>query len=376
MTRFLQYLILILVLYSCKQHNPQEEKLNKGYSIVDLYKKPISKWPKPIIDEGVEWQEMKPIEINYNYFEDIKKPEVTLGKLLFFDPKLSSSNQISCSSCHHPEMGWATHTEKSTGHNHLQSSRNAPTILNVASKKIFFWDGRVASLENQALGPITAHNEMNMNIDELPGKLQKVKRYEELFKKVYKKENITIEQVLSAIAAFERTIKSQPSKVDRFMKGSYKALTDSEIKGLHLFRTKARCMNCHHGQFFTDQKFHNIGLTYYKREQEDLGRYNVTKNSEDVGKFLTPSLRDLLNTRPWMHNGFFDNLTGVVNMYNSGMQMLNPSFEEKKKDSLFPVVDPLMKPLNLTDEEINDLVAFLKALNGTKYKMEIPEVPR
>nr|BFF39656.1 hypothetical protein BACY1_14610 [Tenacibaculum mesophilum] len=86
MTRFLQYLILILVLYSCKQHNPQEEKLNKGYSIVDLYKKPISKWPKPIIDEGVEWQEMKPIEINYNYFEDIKKPEVTLGKLLFLIP--------------------------------------------------------------------------------------------------------------------------------------------------------------------------------------------------------------------------------------------------------------------------------------------------
>ncbi len=366
-----KYLFLFIFIVACKK-----VKKDTTYSIIDSYKKPISEWPKPTIDKGVEWEEMKPISTDMNYVENQEKPEVILGKTLFFDPKLSSSNQISCASCHHPEMGWTTHTEKALGHDQLLGSRNTPSIINSAFKKLFFWDGRASSLEEQAIGPIQAHNEMNMHIEELPQKLKKYSKYRELFQRAFPDEKISVKNTLKAIASFERTVKSQASRVDKFMKGDYKKLTDQEIRGLHIYRTKARCMNCHYGQYLTDQKFHNIGLTYYKRKYEDLGRYNITKNPDDVGLFLTPSLRDLLNTRPWMHNGFFDNLIGVVNMYNSGMQVVNPTPEEKAKDSLYPVVDKLMKPLNLTNQEIDDLVAFLKALNGTRFKMSIPEIPR
>lgn len=373
-----KYVLLFIVIFACKKENTvkNKSKLNEGYSIINSYKKPVIDWPKPTVDKGVEWEEMKPITTDMNFVENQSKPEVVLGKTLFFDPKLSSSNQISCSSCHHPEMGWTTHTEKALGHDHLMGSRNTPTILNVAFKKQFFWDGRASSLEEQAVSPIQAHNEMNMNAKELPKKLQKYPKYRALFQKAFPNKKITTTNILRALAAFERTIKSQASRVDYFMKGKYDALNEQEIKGLHLFRTKARCMNCHNGQYLTDQKFHNIGLSYYKREYEDLGRYNITKNPDDVGRFLTPSLRDLFNTRPWMHNGFFDNITGVINMYNSGMHVVDPTPEEKAKDSLYSMVDKLMKPLHLTNKEIEDLVAFLKALNGTKYKMPIPEIPR
>src|SRR5699024_5904999 len=134
----------------------------------------------------------------------------------------------------------------------------------------------------------------------------------------------------------------------------YEAMNNQEIKGMHLFRTKARCMNCHSGQFLTDEDFHNIGLTYYKRKHEDLGRYEVTKNPDDVGKFRTPSLRYVMNTAPYMHNGLFPNIIGVLNLYNSGMHMIHPTDEQKTEDPLYPVTDPLLKKLNLSKEEIQD----------------------
>ena len=378
MIRFTFFCLLVLQLISCKHHDKEavnDDDLNDGYTVVELYKKKIEEWPKPMIDDGVDWKEMKPLEFNKTLFEDMKRSDVILGKTLFFDPRLSSSNQISCSSCHHPEMGWTTHTEKSTGHNHALSKRNSPSLFNVFTKKQLFWDGRSLSLEEQALNPIAAHDEMNMDLKKLPNKISKIKGYRELFEKAYGNNKVDLNKIVKALSAFQRTIKSQSSRVDGFMRGRHEMLTDNEIKGLHLFRTKARCMNCHHGEYLTDQKFHNIGLTYYRRELEDLGRYNVTKDPNDVGRFLTPSLRDLLNTRPWMHNGLFDDLEGVVNIYNSGMQMMNPKKEDKIKDPLYPVTDSLMKPLKLSNQEIKDLVAFLKALNGTRYKMPIPKIP-
>lgn len=375
MIRFTFFCLLVLQFSSCKLSNINNEDLNEGYSVVELYKKPIEEWPSPNVDKGVEWEEMKPLKFNNTLFEDMEKPEVILGKALFFDPRLSSSNQISCSSCHHPEMGWTTHTEKSTGHNHALSKRNAPSLFNVFTKEQLFWDGRSLSLEDQALKPIAAHDEMNMDLKKLSKKIHNIQGYRKLFKDAFETDEVDIGKIAKALSAFQRTIKSQSSRVDRFMKGRYEMLEDNEINGLHLFRTKARCMNCHHGEYLTDKKFHNIGLTYYKRELEDLGRYNVTKDPNDVGRFLTPSLRDLLNTRPWMHNGLFDDLEGIVNIYNSGMQMLNPKKEDKIKDPLYPVTDSLMKPLALSNQEIKDLVAFLKALNGTRYKMAIPKIP-
>lgn len=349
---------------------------NPAYdSIVPLYKKPISQWPAPTIDAGVNWQEFESIKRDSNYFKTQDLPDVILGKMLFFDPKLSKSNQISCSTCHDPEMGWTDRRRVGLGHDHLQGARNTMSLFNIADRTSFFWDGRAESLEKQLREPIAAHNEMAMNLDSVVVKLNKIEGYKPLFKDAYGSEKITFDGIAKALASFQITIKNQPSRFDKFIDGAHDALTEQEIYGMHIFRTKARCMNCHSGKNLTDESFHNIGLTYYKRKYEDLGRYEITKLPEDVGKFKTPGLRDLLITRPWMHNGLFDNLEGVVNMYNSGMHMIDPTEEQKKADGLYPVTDELLKPLNLTPEEKKALVAFLESLSGTTYKMRRPEFP-
>lgn len=347
-------------------------------SLRSLYQRPLAQWPKPFIDAGVKWQEFKSLpETDTSYFSVMKRPEIVLGKMLFFDPMLSGSNQISCSSCHNPQTSWADKLSVSVGHDHQVGSRNTPSLLNVRARKTFFWDGRATTLEEQVKSPIEAHNEMAMNSNELPAKFSKIKAYRELFRNAYGTDEITFDHISKALASFQRTLQSRRSRFDKFIDGDHNSLSDQEIEGLHLFRTKARCMNCHNGQFLTDEDFHNIGLTYYKRKYEDLGRYTVTKNPGDVGKFRTPSLRDVLNTNPWMHNGLFDNITGVINMYNSGMQMNSPTPEEKKADPMHPVTDPLLKKLNLSKTEIQSIVAFLGSVTATQYKMQRPEkLPR
>ncbi|WP_353146544.1 cytochrome c peroxidase [Chryseobacterium sp.] len=357
------------------QNTLQQNSVDYG-EIAAQYKKPVQYWPAPVIDPGVNWKEFEAIEWDSNYYETQELPEVMLGKKLFFDPKLSSSSQVSCSSCHNPELGWADRQEVALGNDHLQGKRNTQSLFNIAERKSYFWDGRAKTLEEQLVGPISAHNEMNMKPEKLAGKLSKFKEYRQLFKEVYHTDKISFDKIARALAVFQKTIRSQPSRLDKFIKGDHKALTDQEIYGMHLFRTKARCMNCHNGKYLTDESFHNIGLTYYKREYEDLGLYNITKSSDDVGKFKTPSLRDLEYTAPWMHNGLMDDLHGVVSLYNSGMQMINPNPEEKKADPNFPVTDPLMKPLHLNEHEIDALVAFLKSISGSYYKMPRPEIPR
>jgi len=350
------------------------EKWGPVDSLRMLYSQPTDLWPRPTIDPGVNWQEFKPLpDFDTSYFATMEKPDIVLGKMLFFDPRLSGSNQISCSSCHNPQNSWSDKLSTSIGHDHQVGKRNTLSLLNVRARKTFFWDGRATTLEEQVKSPIAAHDEMAMDPDKLPKKIGKIKGYKTLLKQAYGTEKFTFDHIARALAAFQRTISSRQSRFDRFLKGEYKMLNGQEIKGLHLFRTKARCMNCHNGQYFTDEDFHNIGLTYYKRKYEDLGRYNVTGNPDDVGKFRTPSLRDVLNTDPWMHNGLFDNITGVLNIYNSGMQMNTAKPEVKAADPMAPVTDPLMKPLKLTKDEIQDVIAFLKAITATEYKMRRPE---
>ncbi len=343
-----------------------------------LYSKPITEWPKPTIDSGVVWSEFKSLpKIDSSYLRKMDHPLIKLGKTLFFDPILSSSNQISCSSCHNPQTSWADHLTVPTGHDHLQGTRNSISLLNVYARKSMFWDGRAGSLEEQALFPIEAHHEMDMDITKVIPKLKAVPGYRKMFEEAFGDEDFSIPEVMKAIASFERTLQSRRSRFDEFLDGKHNAMTDQEIQGMHLFRTKARCMNCHNGQFLTDESFHNLGLTYYKRKYEDLGRYEVTKNPADVGKFRTPSLRDVMNTNPWMHNGLFDNMIGVLNMYNSGMVMNNPKTAAQLADPMFPHTDPLLKPLDLTREEIQAVAAFLQAATGSKYKMPRPEtLPR
>ncbi|WP_085472190.1 cytochrome-c peroxidase [Sphingobacterium psychroaquaticum] len=347
-------------------------------SVRQLYSKPITEWPRPVIDSGVHWTEFKSLpKVDTSYFTLMEQPDVKLGKFLFFDPILSGSNQISCSSCHNPQTSWADKLTVPVGNDHLEGTRNTPSLLNVYARKSFFWDGRAGSLEEQALGPIEAHHEMNMDLTKLIPKLKAIPAYNELFAAAFGEVEYSMPEVMRALAAFQRTLTSRRSRFDEFVDGNYKILRDDEIRGLHLFRTKARCMNCHHGEFFTDEAFHNIGLTYYKRKYQDLGRYEVTKKADDVGKFRTPSLRDVMNTDPWMHNGLFWDMTGLLNMYNSGMQMNSPKPGEKESDPLYPVTDPLMRKLNLSKDEIQDLKAFLEAITATKYRMHRPEkLPR
>lgn len=370
------FLIVCLLQISFRSGSTRED--TPADSLRALYERPVSQWPRPVIDSGIQWQEFKSLPgTDTSYFSVMKRPDVVLGKMLFFDPMLSGSNQISCSSCHNPQTSWADKLSVSVGHDHQVGSRNTPSLLNVKERKTFFWDGRATTLEEQVKSPIEAHNEMSMHTKDLPAKFRKIKAYRKLFKDAYGTDRITFDQISHALASFQRTITSRRSRFDEFIDGKYKALTDQEIEGLHLFRTKARCMNCHNGQYLTDEEFHNIGLTYYKRKYEDLGRYNVTGNPDDVGKFRTPSLRDVLNTNPWMHNGLFDNITGVLNIYNSGMQINSPTPAQKKADPMHPVTDPILRKLNLSKEEIQDIVAFLGSVTATQYKMQRPEkLPR
>lgn len=365
-------ILLAVILLSMKD---SVTDLNK--EIVSLYKKPISEWPKPTIDSGAIWSEFKSLpKIDTSYFSLMERPDVKLGKSLFFEPLLSGSNQISCSSCHNPQTSWADHLTVPIGHDHQAGPRHTISLLNVHARKTLFWDGRANTLEEQALFPIEAHHEMAMDLTKLIPKLKAIPGYRKMFFEAYGEEDFSMPEVMKALATFQRTLTSRRSRFDEFLDGKYNALTDQEIEGMHLFRTKARCMNCHNGEFLTDEGFHNIGLTYYKRKYEDLGRYEVTNNPSDVGKFRTPSLRDIMNTGPWMHNGLFDSMIGVLNMYNSGMVMNNPKTPEQQADPMFPRTDPLLKKLDLSKDEIQSIAAFLESVTATKYRMNRPELPR
>lgn len=342
-------------------------------SLRAMYQRPKAEWPKPTVDAGVHWSELDTLPRDTFWLTIDKDPKVKLGQILFFDPRLSRSNQISCSSCHDPDLAWQDGRKISLGNNHLQGTRNTPSILNTFLYKQLFWDGRADGYAKQAEGPLTAHHEMDMDIKKLPQKLSKIKGYKVLFDSAFGNSEISVLRITQALEAFENIERSRSADFDRFVKGNYKAMNDDEVRGLHLFRTKARCMNCHHGAYFTDTAFHNIGLTYYGRKYQDLGRYDVTKNPDDVGKFKTPSLRDVMMTRPWMHNGLFDNMEGIINMYNSGMPQKPKG--DQINDPLFPKTDTLLRPLQLTKNEVKYLVSFMNAITSVPYKMPRPKLP-
>jgi len=372
---FVFILVLFISLASWQNYIPSDEtyyslsELKKLYSSGDK-----SKWPKPLLDSTVtDFEDIgvlaKPEFPADNLFSEAKRE---LGKVLFFDPRLSSSGQIACASCHDPELGWGDGKRVSNGHDRVPGLRNSKPIINVAYSKIFFWDGRAATLEEQARFPIEDSKEMNSHMDIAVTNIKKIKGYEKLFEDSYGNREITQDKILKAIATFERTIISKKSRFDRFIEGDSSKLSNQEVKGLHLFRTKARCLNCHNTALFSDNKFHNVGLTYYGRKYEDLGRYNVTKKPEDIGKFKTPSLREITRTGPYMHNGLFPEIRGVLNMYNVGMpnQRRKP---EQENDTLFPVNSPLLHRLDLNEEELQALEAFLGSISSVIYREPAPE---
>lgn len=361
-----------LLTLACLFSNFSSVKFEEG-TLRERYSRSPNLWPAASIDSGVVFRELAPLPKSpVNIMADSVKDLAFLGKVLFFDRRLSGSNQISCSSCHAPDMHWTDGRQVSIGNDHSANKRNAPTLENVWAAESLFWDGRSFSLEDQANSPISSEVEMHQDIDKLPAKLKKIAGYRSLFNAAYGDKKISIERITHALATYQRGIASRPTDFDAFMEGRYSRLTDEQIEGLHLFRTKARCINCHNGPFLTDGLFHNVGLTYYGRKYEDLGRYEITKYPEDVGKFKTPGLRNVMKTAPYFHNGLFPEMQGVLNMYNAGMP--RPKRKEgQENDPLFPKTDPLLKKLDLSKTEMNAIIAFLESLSSATWRDRAPE---
>ena len=336
--------------------------------IVRQYRQPAAKWPPFVVDEGVAAQELG--ELPALRTEPWHTPaSAALGKLLFFDPRLSGSGQIACASCHDPELGWADGRRFPFGHDRTPGRRNSMTLLNVGYFDRWSWDGRSESLAQQVLRAIESPIEMNADVDAIVARLEGIDEYARAFVAAFGGKGATAEGIGKALAAFARTIRSRPSRFDFFVRGDYARLSDREIEGLHLFRTRARCMNCHHGPLFSDGRFHHTGLSYYGRRFEDLGRYEVTRQSADRGKFRTPSLRDVQFTGPWMHNGLFTDFRGILNMYNHGMT------RRREPRTGEPSLSPLIRPLELGPDEIDALQAFLGTLNRRPHNLRPPQLP-
>ncbi len=359
------------IAFSTGQSGPSVKKLRKLYSSGDY-----SKWPVPNIDESVKagFKDIGVLpEMPVPADNPINEAKKELGKLLFYDPRISTSGQIACASCHDPQLGWGDGKRFAFGHDRKLGKRNAMTLFNVGYYTTLFWDGRANSLEHQARFPVQDHLEMNQSLPELEKKVQQFTGYQPYFKKAFGSAEVTLEKVFQALATFERTFPvSPPSRFDLFIGGKSDALTDEEVQGLHLFRTKARCVNCHNTGLFSDNQFHNDGQTLFGSDNEDLGLYNVTKKTADVGKFRTPSLREAANTGPWMHHGNFPTLKDVVQFYNLG----NPAPIQKKylgiRDSLLPKTSPLLRKLEMNDKEIKALLAFLQSITTTPRRLQPP----
>jgi len=356
-------LFAALLLSACTSASSVHSEDAKTEQLREHYSGPVDTWPKPHLDKGIEHRPLGPIPaMEYPKDNPYSKPKATLGKVLFFDPRLSGEGHIACASCHSPEHGWADGNRRSFGHKRLTGNRNAPTIINSGYAKTLFWDGRAKDLEDQALGPIINPVEMHASLEEMVKRLDAIKGYKPLFQAAFGNEAITKERVAKAIATFERTIVSRKSPFDHFLAGERYAISDKAVRGLHLFRTKARCINCHSGPLFTDDKFHNLGISFYGKKLQDLGRYNVTKTKEDVSTFRTPALRDIALTAPYFHNGIVIDLPNLVKLYNSGMGR-DVRTKALKNDPLFPEKSPHIKRLHLTLSEREDLVAFLESIS-------------
>ncbi len=315
----------------------------------------------------------------------LTKGKVELGRKLYFDKRLSADDTVSCATCHDPKKGFADGEIVAIGIKGQKGARNSPTGLNTAFLDFQFWDGRALTLEEQAKQPIINPVEMGMpSHDTAVAKISNISEYKADFKSVFGTDSITIDHIAQAIASFERTLIALNSPFDRFIAGDEDATSDSAKRGWELFQGKARCLTCHEFTvsypFFTDNLFHNIGVAMkdkdfgalarkaaspdadpatlaHEEASSELGRYLVTKEPKDIGAFKTPGLRDVVLTAPYMHDGSEPTLESVIEFYNKGGEP-NPN------------LDGGIRPLNLTEEEMIDLVEFMKALTSD----DLPEL--
>ncbi len=318
--------------------------------------------------------------------------KVELGKLLFWDTRLSGDVSTSCATCHDPKLGWGDGGALSRGYPGAEHWRNSQTLLNSAYYSKLFWAGEVTSLESQAGAAATGNVAGNGDPIMMEERLRQVPEYVRRFKEVFGVERPTIDTAWMAIAAFERTLVSKAEDIpfDRYARGDQSALSPEAKRGLALFQGKAGCIQCHNGPLLSDESYHNLGvpknpafentplrqitLRYqhvirgvperlYRSADSDLGLYYTTKQEADKGKFRTPSLREVKYTAPYVHNGVFGALEEVVEFYNRG-------------GGNDPNKSPLLKPLGLSDQEEKDLLAFLLSLSSDQpLIVEPPALP-
>lgn len=387
-TRRLAVASVSLAVVACSVPSAQEEstaQVSDGAPLADVialreaYAGPTASWPAAVLDER---QPGDPESLELGLLPPVVHParnphsaaKEELGRLLFFDGRLSGTGQMSCGSCHAPELGWVDGRATAVGHGALFGTRNTPSVLNSGHLEALFWDGRAKDLEDLVRQVFANPTEMRIDEAEMISGLRTSAGYADHFEAAFGDVEPTLERVVDAIACFCRTQASSGSSAfDRFLGGDANALTDDALRGLHLFRTKARCISCHDGPLVGGRGFHDLGLSYYGRELEDLGRYRITERAEDVGRFRTPSLRNVMRTAPYMHNGLFD-LPGVLNMYSAGMPSLKPE-PEHVGDPLFPSKSPHLVELDLSAEEKADLTAFLDSLTERRrrVRVELPE---
>lgn len=318
--------------------------------------------------------------------------KIELGKLLFFDTRLSGDASVACATCHEPKQGWGFSGDISRGYPGTLHWRNSQTVVNSAYYGKLFWAGAAKSLEAQAPSAAKGGVAGNLETDIAEARLAFIPEYRKRFKDVFGDEYPKLRNVWRAMASFERTLVQRDTPFDNYMNGDKSALSEEAIRGKALFEGKANCIECHNGALFSDQKFYNLGvpraetwldnglaqITFrfenyakgvpqkmYREIKDDAGFYFRTKLPQDKGKFRTPSLRYTLYTAPYMHNGTFFDLQEVVEFYNDGGG--TNEFSANKTN--------LIKPLNLSEDEITDLVAFLESLSGDEIKVKTPKLP-
>ena len=319
--------------------------------------------------------------------------KIELGKLLFFDDRLSGDVSTPCGVCHTPAQGWGDGNDISRGYPGTDHWRNSQTILNAAYYAKLFWGGEVTSLEGQAVAAATGNVAGNGDTMMMEERLRQVPEYVRRFREVFGTERPHIHHAWQAIAAFQRTLVSTAADVpfDRFAKSDVNALGDSARRGFSLFMTKGACIQCHNGPLGSDESYHNLGVpknatfesnalrqitlrfqhasrgvpeSVYRTADRDLGLYYTTKRAADIGKFRTPSVRELKYTAPYMHNGVFATLQEVVDFYDRG------GGDDSNKS-------PLVRRLGLSAQEKADLVAFLLSLSSDRppHQMDRPDMP-
>lgn len=274
-----------------------------------------------------------------------------LGKRLFFDPILSEDSSVSCASCHKPGFAFADTVAISPGVHGRVGTRNAPSVMNMSSRESFFWDGRAATLEEQALAPIANPVEMNLPLSEAIKRLQQHPVYPSLFLKVFKRRPDT-QGLAAALAAFERSLETSDSPLDRWQHDRPGGMSEQAIRGREIFLNKARCFECHFSPDFTGDEFRSIGL-FDGKQHRDSGRYLVSRKIEDLGKMKVPGLRNIALTAPYMHDGSFNTLREVIDYYDDPSVRMPHGIN---RDTV------LQTPLHLTEQEKQDLEAFLYAL--------------